>query len=120
MLVGWTGRLDDAVMPRHNADANVVGPAPQGILGAKTSWRRGRWLLFDGANFAFSLGAFGGAGRGDFARLHELADVAVHGKETDGRDADGEGGDNLRLEELVSSLELLVLRLDNFDAVDNL
>ena len=58
-------------------NANVVCSAPQaGECPDGRPGRLERWLLFDNAVFALVF-VLAGTGRGDFARLHELADVSV-------------------------------------------
>jgi hypothetical protein len=80
MLVEGTGRLNDAVMWRPEADmVRSLGPGFPAL--ECRGWAQ--WLLFDYATFAFAFASFGSAGGGDLTRLHELADVSGSCKRLD-------------------------------------
>jgi hypothetical protein len=56
-------------------------------------------LLFDDPAFALDFGSLSSAGRGELARLHQLADI--------------------RLQELVAALQFLMLVLDDLYTIDD-
>jgi hypothetical protein len=72
-------------------------------------------LLFDDAALALAFDGFAGTAGCDLACLHELANVSGRV-----RYVGGQAVWNSRLEEAVAAFELLVLVLDDFDAIDNL